>query len=172
MLGINRSNIIICTGLICALLSYAEWAQIAGSLGTHPPLVWNWAKVQKFLVTTYSDLPSGLCALKSMDYIGLPNGTSGYFCLLGKKEIKWKSAIHVDQKNGHNSGLQSPLWQHSGLSAILAVCALWKRMCSFQLAVCLPWPPRLRLSMCQNFCYSLGTTSHRNLLIKKLSLSW
>lgn len=114
MLGINGSNIIICTGLICALLSYAEWAQIAGSLGTHPPLVWNWAKVQKFLVTTYSDLPSGLCALKSMDYIDLPNGTSGYFCLLGekkkKKEIKWKSVIRVDQKNSHNSGLQSPLF--------------------------------------------------------------
>lgn len=110
MLGINWSNIIICTGLICALLSYAEWAQIPDSLGTHLPLVWNWAKVQKFLVTTYSDLPSGLCALSFTDYIHLPNGISRHLCVCQKKKkkIKWKSAVCVNWKNGHSSGLCSP----------------------------------------------------------------
>lgn len=140
MLGINRSNIIICTGLICALLSYAEWAQILDSLGTHLPLVWNWAKVQKFLVTTYSDLPSGLCALSSMDYIHLPNGISRHFCVSGKKPRKQNEnllSVLTRRMVVRAARGALALAAEPGLPALPAVCLLEEAMYSFRPAICL-----------------------------------
>lgn len=67
-------------------------------------MVWNWAKVQKFLVTSYSDPPSVLCSLSSMDYIDLPNGISRF------KKGKKKSVIRVSQKNRHYIEAQSFLY--------------------------------------------------------------
>lgn len=55
MLGISQSNIIICRRITDALLSNTH---IQDTVGTNIPMGWNWAKVQKFLVTSYSDLPS------------------------------------------------------------------------------------------------------------------
>lgn len=140
MLGINRSNIIICTGLICALLSYAEWAQIPDSPGTHLPLVWNWAKVQKFLVTTYSDLPSGLCAPSSMDYIHLPNGISRHFCVSGKKPRKQNEnllSVLTRRMVVRAARRALALAAESGLPALPAVCLLEEAMYSFRPAICL-----------------------------------
>lgn len=140
MLGINRSNIIICTGLICALLSYAEWAQIPDSPGTHLPLVWNWAKVQKFLVTTYSDLPSGLCAPSSMDYIHLPNGISRHFCVSGKKPRKQNENLlsMLTRRMVVRAARRAlALAAEPGLPALPAVCLLEEAMYSFRPAICL-----------------------------------
>lgn len=68
MLGISWSNVIICIGLICALLSRRE---IQDTIGTNIPVAWNSTKVQKFLVTINSYVPSVLCWVKSMLHIVL-----------------------------------------------------------------------------------------------------